>query len=325
MTLFYDILIVLAIFITAIPAVILLYHRYRDENSWEKRHKTLSLLTSIFLLFCTFLVIYGSFIEPRFLVTNYQNVDISLDGNPIHALVVSDIHAGDYNTREELKKISERIVSLKPDVVFILGDNILADYKEDDRVDYLNELKIVADNIPTFAIFGNHDYGIGGDKEDLQKRYRLPNKSAEIKKTMEGIGIKFLVNQTVKLNINGSDFLLFGADEFLANKINFDSFVEMKKQYPDLPSIALIHNPAGVYLADTNGVDLVLSGHTHGGQVRLPFIGPVKHIEISIPNQWYQGLHQYKNTQLFVTSGVNESSARSRLFNPPEVVMMTIK
>ncbi|MDP2692454.1 MAG: metallophosphoesterase [bacterium] len=324
MTAFFDILIVLIIAATAIPAVILLFHRYKNNGTWEGIHRKPSLTISLLLLFGTLLVIYGSFIEPLFLITNYQDVEIKLNGNTVRALVVSDIHVGDYNKRKEIKKIAQRIVSLEPDIVFIVGDHILATYKEDDRLDYLDELKIVASTIPTYAVYGNHDYGIGGGEDNIQKRYRLPNKSKEVKDKLESVGIRFLVNETEKININESEFLLFGGDEYLTSNLDFSSFAQMQEKYPNLPSIALIHNPAGIYAVGDNKVNLVISGHTHGGQVRLPFIGNIMKIEIAIPKEWYQGLNKYNNTQLFVTSGVNESSARSRLFNPPEVVLLNI-
>ncbi|OGH60172.1 MAG: hypothetical protein A2725_04680 [Candidatus Magasanikbacteria bacterium RIFCSPHIGHO2_01_FULL_33_34] len=310
---------------TATPAVILLYHRYKDTTSWESKHKKLSVFISILLLLGSFTVIYGSFIEPKLLVTNYQDIEIILNGNSINALIVSDIHVGDFNRRNEIKKIAKHIVKLNPDIVFIVGDHILATHKEDDRLDYLEELKIVADNIPTYAVHGNHEYGIGGADENINKRYKLPNKSIEIKNILEKMGMHYLVNETEKLTINKSEFLLFGGDEYLADRLDFTSLVDMQKQYPDLPSIALIHNPAGTPMANENNVDFVISGHTHGGQVRLPFIGAAMKIEVPIPLEWYQGFSQYKNTQLFVTSGVNESGGRIRLFNPPEVVMMNIK
>lgn len=309
---------------TALPAVILLYHRYKDINSWEARHKKISILFSIILLFGSALVIYGAFFEPRFLITNYQNIEIGLTENSINIAIISDLHVGDYNKRKEIKKIAQRIIALKPDIVFIIGDHMLANYKEDDRLEYLRELKIVAENIPTYAVHGNHDYGIGGNDENIQKRYRFPNKSADVKKIMEENGINYLVNDTVKLTINNSEFLLFGGDEYLANKLDFSSLIKMKEEYANIPSIALVHNPTSVYLASQNNTNLLISGHTHGGQVRLPFIGNIMSIESPFPRNWYQGLTSYNNTQLFVTSGVNESSARTRLFNPPEIVLLTI-
>ena len=73
---FYDILIVIAIFLTVLPAVILLYHRAKSPNAWEYHHKKASLGLSLTLLLGTVLILYGTFVEPRLLVTNYQSVDI---------------------------------------------------------------------------------------------------------------------------------------------------------------------------------------------------------------------------------------------------------
>ena len=78
-------------------------------------------------------------------------------------------------------------------------------------------------------------------------------------------------------------------------------------------------------LTPGHNIDLVLSGHTHGGQIRLPFIGSIMSIETKIPRSWYQGWNDYQGTKLFTSSGANESSTRARLFNPPEVVLLTVK
>ena len=326
MTLFYDILILNGIIITVLPAVILLYHRSRSLNSWEYKNKKPSLYLSITLFFGTTLLLYGYFVEPLMLITNYQTIDLPNINKEIKIALLSDMHVGDFNKEKDIQKIADRLLELNPDLIFLAGDHILTDEKNDNRLEYLSPLKKVAEKIPTFAVPGNHEYGAGGSKEEeINSRFHYPNRSAEVASAMRNLGIKYLVNEAGKITVRDESFLLFGADEYLLDLINFGNIDQKKKEYPDLPVIMLVHNPSGIFLTPEHNIDLVLSGHTHGGQIRLPFIGHIMPIETNIPSSWYQGWSEYQSVKLFVTSGSNESGSRARLFNPPEIVLMTIK
>ena len=85
-----------------------------------------------------------------------------------------------------------------------------------------------------------------------------------------------------------------------------------------------MHNPDPADRAEYNGVDLMISGHTHGGQVRLPFIGPSVPLPTTLGQQYDQGFFPYGKMSLFITSGVGESTVRARLFNPPEIVQLEV-
>lgn len=326
---FYDILILTFIAATALPAVILLYHQRRTPESWEQKNKKLSSIISYLLLLGTITVLYGSLIEPKLLITNYQTLDLEDIKNPIKIGLISDLHVGDFNKEIDIQKIANRLLELNPDLVFIAGDHILTNYKEDDRLNYLKPLKEVAKKIPTYAVNGNHEYGVGSDDDDIQKRFRLPNRNREVAKAMRDLGIKYLINDVEKITVKDESFLLFGSDEYLINAVDFENLKQDKGDI-NMPVIMLSHNPAVIYLANEynlkneNDIDLVLSGHTHGGQVRLPFIGVLQKIESDIPLSWYQGFNEFNGINLFVTSGANESGTRARLFNPPEIVLLTI-
>lgn len=324
MTLFYDILILAGIIATAVPTAILLFHKYRTQNSWEYKNPKKTTGISIFLLLGTFILLYGTFAEPLMLVTNYQIIDLKNINKPIRITLISDIHVGDFNTEKDIQKIANRILEINPDLLFIDGDHVLG-HAKNANLDYLKPLKQVVDKIPTYAVPGNHEYGVATNNPDVSKRFLMPNRSVEVAKAMREMGIHYMINETEKITMNDQSFLLFGADEYLINNIRYESLIQKKLEYPDLPVIALIHNPSGIYDAADQGIDLVLSGHTHGGQIRLPFIGTIMKVEDKeFPTDWYQGLHQYKNTKLFVTSGANESGTRARLFNPPEVVLLEV-
>ncbi len=318
---FFDILITLGIVITALPAVILLYES-RKENTWEKRHKKWAIALTAVLLFGTAMIIYGSFIEPRFLVINRQEIDLPGIEKPIKIAFVSDLQAGPYKRENYTAKMVKKIIALEPDLILFGGDHVDNGGTSEDETKYLAPLTELPKYAPTFAIHGNHEYGVGTDIMGAFENRRLPDVSRDVEKTMTAINIDYLTNELRLLSINNQKFYLFGGNSSEARRQNFS---ELKNRNLDIPTIGLLHDPRDVLTASTHNIDIMLAGHTHGGQIRLPFFGPLGRVDSHTPIDWYKGWGKYNETIFFVTSGVGETGARSRLFNPPEVVLLTIK
>lgn len=320
---FYDLLITIGITITALPAVILLYSRARRQWSWESRHKKVSGGIAALLLLTAMAIIYGSFIEPHFLVVNQQNIDIPNMTNQIKIALIADLQVGPYRQTTEVEKMVNRILELQPDLALIGGDHVDNEAAVEDETVYLAPLKKLADAIPTYAVHGNHEYGVtSGKSEDEPRRQYFPDISQHVKSKLEGLGVKYLVNQLEKIEIKNTAFYLFGGDEYWAGNLNFD---ELKNRFESIPTIALIHNPSFQFSPYPPDIDLILSGHTHGGQIRLPFFGPLGNADPLLPREQYQGLFKLnERIQLFVTSGIGETATRARLFNPPEIILATI-
>lgn len=319
---YFDVLIALLITITALPAVILLYSRKSRKNSWEYKYKNWSLFIALILLLGTAVVAYGSFIESRIIITNYQEIDLEKIKTPIKIIFVADFQVGNAKKDKYVKKVADRILELKPDLILIGGDIVDNEFYQSKEANFFAPMAEVTKIIPTYAIHGNHEYGIGGGKSILEPRYRTGDVSAETKKIVESFGIKYLVNNLEKININNEKFYLFGGNSIWAGNLDY-SILETRDE--NLATIAIIHNPLSVFQAQKHNIDLLLSGHTHGGQIRLPFIGPVGRIDNVLPADWYQGWNEFEGLNFFVTSGIGESGTRARLFNPPEIVMLTIK
>ncbi|PIR02937.1 MAG: hypothetical protein COV60_03000, partial [Candidatus Magasanikbacteria bacterium CG11_big_fil_rev_8_21_14_0_20_43_7] len=236
--------------------------------------------------------------------------------------LVADFQVGPYKRTAHIERVVARIISLNPDLVMIGGDQVDNATMDEDQTMYLEPLKqLVEAGLPTYAIHGNHEYGVGGGKALTDQKYRVGDVSARVKEVMEGYGIHYLVNDVVTTTLRGQSLRIFGGDSYWAGKLSFDNLEES-----DFPTIGLIHNPAATWLAGKEDIDLILTGHTHGGQIRFPFVGPLGRVDDVIPPEWYQGLHTVDDdTQLFVTSGTGETGTRARLFNPPEVVLITIE
>lgn len=320
MNTFFDILIAILITITALPAVILLLYR-RNKTTWEYRHKKITLFFSTILLIGTALVVYGSFLEPKLIVLNQQNINLEKITEPIKIVFVADYQVGKYKQDKFVQKTVEKIIAKNPDIILLGGDMVDNEIYNPEEINFLKPLKELIAKYPVYAIQGNHEYGVGGGKALTDSNYRVADMSQITKKYLENIGIKFLENQLIEINIKNQSFYLFGGDDLWANKLNLEP---LKNREKDLTTIALIHNPLAAYNVSKENIDLTLSGHTHGGQIRLPFIGPVGRIDDITPTAWYQGWNDVEKMKLFVTSGAGESGVRARLFNPPEIVILTV-
>lgn len=279
-------------------------------------------MIACFLLIGTTMLVYGSFVEPRLLITNYETVDLDGIEEPITVAFVADFQVGPYKQTSHTEQVVDRISSLDPDLVLIGGDQVDNASMDEDETIYLEPLKkLVSSGYPVFAVHGNHEYGVGGGKAITDPDYRVGDVSVRVQDIMEQYGIHYLINQTTSTLINNQQITIFGGDSYWAGNLSFNDL-----DATSTPTIGLIHNPAAAWLAAKEDIDLILSGHTHGGQIRVPFIGPLGRVDDVIPAEWYQGLHDVdEDTQLFVTSGTGETGTRARLFNPPEVVLLAIQ
>lgn len=146
--------------------------------------------------------------------------------------------------------------------------------------------------------------------------------STHTKEILESLGVRYLVNELEEIQVHDNTIYLFGGDDYWTQKLNFSALHDEI----NATTLALIHNPSFIAKSYPSNVDLYLSGHTHGGQIRLPIIGPVGRVDDFLPTVYYRGLHTLETgSQLLVTSGIGETGTRARLFNPPEIAFITIK
>ena len=322
MNLFYDLIILLLLFLFILPAVILLYHRRNQPESWEGRHRKKSLLIILLLFLATTTILYGSFVEPKMLVINEQTIDLPQIEEPIRIIFFSDVHLGPYKQSEYLKKIVDKIIKLEPDLVLIGGDIIGNDGANGlKELEYILPIKKLTEKYPTYAINGNHEYGLNMNSLKKGPIFMYPNLSRETEEKMTALGVKYLTNDLEKITIRDQSFYLFGGDEYWAGRLDPNN---LNNRIESISTIALIHNQSAIAVLEKYQINLMLAGHTHGGQIRLPFIGPIGIVDDVTPRAWYKGLINLGQNYLFVSSGVGETGTRARLFNPPEIVLLTI-
>lgn len=296
---------------------------------FARRWKFNIVSVALFLILLTVwsVIFYGSFVEPRILAVDTEKIDISKTAagalsapkETLRAVLISDIHVGLYKKDSWVTQVVEKINSLKPDVVFIAGDFI---YDNAKQAKYLTPLKNLKIPLGVYAVLGNHDYDEGRDFNTTSAKTRANT----VKKTLEAAGVKVLVNSGVKLRKGKKYFYVLGLDDlwtFNANVKEALKTVGYGLTIPH-PNIFLAHNPDVVMLSELKEADLILAGHTHGGQIRTPWLTSIPRIPTALGDKYDRGLFSFKNIKLFITNGVSEWGPRARLFTPPEIAVLEI-
>lgn len=262
-------------------------------------------------------VFYGSFIVPKQLkITEYQiKIGKTVEQETIKIALLTDIHAGPYKQNSFVQKIVTLTTKLNPDLILLGGD--LIDSKESEAK-FLTPLQSLSEQFPTFAITGNHEYHVG-----LNETKNYQDKTAKLRLLFEQINIPFLDNESQKLQIkNNAPFNLTGVEEFWSPKYDLQkaqSAVDFS-----LPSLLLSHTPDVLLDPSLGAYDLILAGHTHGGQIRLPFIGALLGVPTELGRKYEQGEFLINDKKVIISTGLGETGVRARLFCPPEIVLITL-
>ncbi len=269
---------------------------------YRKKYK----FVALFFLFGWFCISWGLFIEPYRLVVN--EFDIKAPQLPTMKIaVVSDFHLRVGKSRFWVERILHKLKQESFDVLVIPGDFLTSSAKKY-AADFapLKQLKQ-----PIFFVTGNHDYRLNGETS-LARVDFLRNK-------LSNFNLKELKNGATKIGENL--FLLGVADNYLG-------FDDVKSALVDTPAnsakILLAHSPDIIDEFDAaNYPNLIISGHTHCGQVRLPVLGAVPGVIPTKHGKQYDR-HYYPNKNLFVTCGVGESGPAIRFWNPPEINILKV-
>lgn len=263
-----------------------------------------------FLLIISLFLLWSRFVEPNVLRVKNYDFTAREGENKLKVAVFSDLHTGVFTNEKTIKKIVKRINNLSPDLVVIPGDFVYF-AKVQNLEKYLGELENI--EAPTLAVLGNHDYG----KKDKDL-------SRDISSVLKSNGILMLDNSNKELNINGKKIDVTGLADIWTAEPDY-TILNNKSSEADL-SLLLAHNPDTSYEIieknpEAKKFDLMLSGHTHAGQIRIPLL--YKYI---IPTEYNfdKGFYNISGQNVFVTSGIGSSGLPMRLFNFPEISLITI-
>lgn len=253
--------------------------------------------------------------EPRWLKISERHVPLANNAPsvPLRILHLSDLHASDEVPLSQIAAAIDAGLALNPDVVCITGDFITRREKIPDG--YAQVLSRLADAIPSFACLGNHDGGVWTAK------FGGAASSAEVRLILASAGVRCLFNQSVTLNIRGAALQLIGVGDLWSGECQPHAAFPSATSGARAPRVVLNHNPDAKDLMRSYDWDLMLSGHTHGGQIGLPFFR--EHFAPVEDKRYLEGLHLWENRWLHVSRGVGNLLG-ARFLCRPEITLLTL-
>lgn len=241
-----------------------------------------------------------------------QRYELPWDGlrSPIRVAVLSDFHVGSVpGDRERLKECIGIVLQSRPDVILLPGDFVNMQPVFGDRVSPEAICKLLAPltAVPAiFAVLGNHDVQYGHEA---------------VVSALEEIGIRVMRNEHFIISIHGMKLAIAGVED------HSTGFPDVTKALDGIPpeslTILVSHDPA-VFAEVPNTTFLTVCGHTHGGQIVLPFFGPIVNAS-EAPLKWTYGHILEGKRNLIVSSGLGTSVAPVRFNCPPEVVEINLQ
>ena len=257
---------------------------------------------------------YAFGIEPNWLERTFHQVKLPCRNlsSGVRILQLSDFHASSVVPFSLIENSVDMGLEAKPDVICLTGD-FITDAAPFDEAQYARILRQLSGAAPVFASLGNHDGGswaesVGGFAD-----------SSVVRDLLRESGIALLHNRSEVVRVRNQSVRFAGVGDLWSRGVNGDlAFADVS---PDDPAILLAHNPDTKDLLAGQPWDLMLSGHTHGGQVVLPFVG-----ERFVPvrdKRFIAGLKQWNGRQVYVTRGVGNVRG-VRVNCRPEVTVLDL-
>lgn len=251
---------------------------------------------------------YARFVEPRLLFTPEHDIELErcfLKSGSVRLAVFSDTHDGLFANAMPIRRIAKRVKSLDPDAVLIAGD--FTYYLSPDN--FAETYAPLGDlGAPVYAVTGNHDVGLPG-----------PDVSGPLAHALTGIGVHVIDNWAEALRAEGGDIIIAGLSD------SWQRRQDMSAIRPPVasPRIVLTHNPNTIFdLPAGAQVDLLVAGHTHGGQIFIP--GVTCAIFQDMCRVTLYGLADAPHWKVFVTSGVGMVGLPVRFLVPPRIDVLNI-
>ena len=257
---------------------------------------------------------YGYLIEAGRIKVESVNLPLPRLTTSFHGMRVaqlSDIHMGGWMNKARFQNISEIVSSLKPDLLFLTGDFLIGHTfnkrSEEDLQALVDILSPLTKTLPTFAVLGNHDY--------------WTNVNA-VREMLKASGTIELTNSVFTL-ARGNEYLhLCGVDDVWEGNVRLDKVLHELKD--DSPAILLAHEPDFADVSSVSGrFDLQVSGHSHGGQVVLPLLGPP--ILPYLGRKYPSGLYKVSDMYQYTNRGAGTGRLPMRINCPPEVTLFTLE
>lgn len=277
-----------------------------------KKQKVILVIVSFILLFSVWLYWGNVSIQTTHFFISSAKIPAEFDGFTI--VQVSDLHNAEFGSHQD--KLLNAVKDASPDIIAVTGDLIDSNHTDVAKaMEFINGAVKIA---PVYYVTGNH--------EAWSDQY------PELKKQMIRAGVDILEDENIIIEHAGGSIQLLGLNDpgFITTSDTFESMTTIDTKLKDILvesseyKILLSHRPELFDIYVNNNIDLALSGHAHGGQVRLPFVGG-----LVAPNQGFfpkysEGVYEKKQTKMVVSRGLGNSSIPLRINNRPELVIVTL-
>ena len=276
-------------------------------------------MTWLFVIVLTLLALcfYEVYASENFLTVNQFSYDSDKINNPVRIVILSDLHNHDFG-----EELPEMVKEQNPDLILMAGDMIDHDKKDGNQVYGL--IKLLKKTAPVYYAVGNHE-----------ERYLKEN--PDYLDQVEESGAVLIEKNTEDIIVNGNHIRIGGMYAYLFGMTdnNAGSASEDIKEYmesytdTDIFKIFLAHRPDSFVFGDVSKVydiDLVVSGHMHGGQVIIPFVGGLYGGDLGWFPKYYHGMYEKDLIHLLITSGLGSSKkAFPRFNNRPEIMVLDLE
>lgn len=306
---------------------------YKTNNAKSKSNNNQKWLWGIAAipLLLLALIAWG-LVEPYFLDEEEEdaiipNLPTAWEGKKVAQL--SDFQVGMWwDNVNTIGKSVDKIIEKKPSAVFITGDFIY--HANPDPQPEINEVvnlmrPLTDANIPTYAVLGNHDYGM--KNKDVEPDLEL---AAQLEQALEDIGVEVLNNEAVPIPLENkeSDLYVVGIDSHWAKDDQVDSALAQLPE--DSPKIVMIHNPDSFLDFPANTAPFAMGGHTHGGQIRLPYLPQWSWLSFAkddkvVADGWIKKDYGNAGNRMYINRGIGFSDIPIRLNCAPEITFFTLK
>lgn len=277
----------------------------------KKIRRLLTVLLIITIIAASFFL-YGVYISVEHINMNYETIEstkLPKDMKNISIAFLSDIQYNGFMNKNRLEPMIRKINDANPDVVIFGGDlfdSTLTNIPDQDKqVEILNLLKALDAPLGKFAVLGEQD-----------------ETSENIKTTVKNIlfqaDFELIENSSLRIrNNSNASITLFGIDSMI------NGHPDIEKAFSNINAnefnIAISHCPDIITQLPTTAIDLMLSGHSHGSQIRVPFFGPISTIDGA--KTYTHGTEKIGNTLLHISNGLGTTNYDMRLFSQPEVLI----
>lgn len=278
-----------------------------------------------------------SFLEQRMIVKSKYIINSDRIGDDIHNLsfiVLADLHNKSFGRKN--KKLLNKILEQRPDFVIIAGD-MITKRKPCYPGNAYNLIEKLSDHYPVYYAYGNHeqyfeDLVYNNAKEDNKRQKALYESWVIYKDKLKKLGVHVLDNTSIMLQYNNSKLIITGLSistkfYYKGNTHKLDQDIKNKVGNSSSQGyqILIAHNPLYFINYVQWGANLTLSGHMHGGLIRIPFVGGLISPQVKLFPKYDAGQFIENNRQMVISRGLGSHSLMPRFFNPPELVEITLR